>query len=321
MEDVILRFGHLADKICQKLSNQSLVKAKKVGRTLENFIHTRKSCNVRVIKNYTNCSDRLMNEIVTTSEAAIEIVSNLHEIFKKFPKGTRQSSSFIKKWIDTPLHLAAEKGDVNSYHLIMENVKNKNPFNPCMDYCFLSYKPPHDELCCRKTTPLHIAARKGHIDVCRLILENTDHKIPTDDVSGSLVGNTPFHLAAENGHIAICQLLIENRQINFEDTNPRGCNGLTVFHIAAANGHLEICKLIVKTAIIEKLEENYPGSSNSLPALHIAATNGNLQVCKLIIEAVEDLDKKDPFSWGISPMALAIKYNHLHVQIYLRSLR
>ena len=321
MEDVILRFDHLADKIYQKLNNQDLVKAKKVGKAWENFIQTRKSCNLRVIKSYTNCSNKLMNKIAINSERAIEIVFNLHEIFKKFPKGTRQSSSFIKKWLDTPLHLAAENGDVNSYHLIMENVKDKNPFNPCRNYYFVSYKPPHDQLCCRKTTPLHIAARKGHLDVCKLILENTDNKIPTDDVGGSLVGNTPFHLAAQNGHIAICQLLIENRVINFEDTNPRGCNGLTVFHIAAANGHLEICKLIVKTAIIEKLEENYPGGSNNLPALHIAATNGNLQVCKLIIEAVEELNKKDTFSWGISPMDLAIKYNHLHVQDYLRSLR
>ena len=123
-----------------------------------------------------------------------------------------------------PIHIGILVKD--SQQAVLKSM-NKNPFNPCMDYCFLSYKPPHDELCCRKTTPLHIAARKGHIDVCRLILENTDHKIPTDDVSGSLVGNTPFHLAAENGHIAICQLLIENRQINFEDTNPRGCNGLT----------------------------------------------------------------------------------------------
>ena len=109
--------------------------------------------------------------------------------------------------------------------------------------------------------------------------------------------------------------------INFEDKNPRGCNTLTVLHLAAANGHLEICKLIVRAAIMEKLEDKYPGGSNSLPALHIAATNGNLQVCKLIIEAVEELDKKDPFSLGVTPMDLAIKYNHLHVQDYLRSLR
>ena len=315
MEEVILRSEHLADQIFLKLNNQGLAKSKKVDNLWRNFINSSKSCNIRMIKGYTNCSDKLLKQLVTNSDIAIEIVHNLHEIFKDFPKGTRQSSSFINKWTETPLHLAAEKGDVNTYHLIMEKVKDKNPFNPCRNYHFKSYIDCNI-LHCRSTTPLHNAAKKGHYDICKLILENTNKKIPTDDV-----GDTPLHLAAENGHFPICQLLMENRVINFEDKNPKGRQRLTVFHIAAANGHLEICKLIVKTAIIEKLEENYPGGRNSLPALHIAATNGNLQVCKLIIEAVEELNKKDPFSWGISPMDLAIKYNHLHVQDYLRSLR
>ena len=314
MEEVILRSEHLADQIFLKLNNQGLAKSKKVGKTWENFLHSSKSCNLRIIKGYTNCSNKLMNKIVSNSGSAIEIVDNLHEIFKRFPKGTRQSSPFIKNWTDSPLHLAAENGDMNSYHLIMEKIKDKNPLNPCRYYWFTSCID-HKDLYCRRTTPLHIAARKGHYEICRLILENTEMQIPTDDV-----GDTPFHLAAKNGHFSICQLLIENRVINFEDKNPKGCESLTVLHIAAANGHLEICKLIVEAVIIEKLDEKHPGGSNSLAGLHIAAANGNLAVCKLIIEAVEELDRKDPFSCKVSPMDLAIKYNHVHVQEYLRNL-
>ena len=30
-------------------------------------------------------------------------------------------------------------------------------------------------------TPLHMAARNGHLSVCQLIVENVDDKIPTDN--------------------------------------------------------------------------------------------------------------------------------------------
>ena len=46
-------------------------------------------------------------------------------------------------------------------------------------------------------TPLHLAARNGHIDVCRLIMKNVWNKNP------KLFGATPRKLAYENDHMEI----------------------------------------------------------------------------------------------------------------------
>ena len=40
----------------------------------------------------------------------------------------------------TPLHLAAESGQPGAYHLIMENVVNKNPLNIISDEMSRTYR-------------------------------------------------------------------------------------------------------------------------------------------------------------------------------------
>jgi ankyrin repeat protein len=89
-----------------------------------------------------------------------------------------------------------------------------------------------------KKTP-HVAARKGHLDICKLITKNVQDKNP-----GNNDGRTPFHDAAKEGHLDICKLIIEN----IKDKNPEGVNGDSPLHLAAEGGcwgHLNICKLII----------------------------------------------------------------------------
>ena len=51
----------------------------------------------------------------------------MNKIFKKFPQGTRQSMGFLKSWGLTPLHMAAEEGQMSICELIMDNIDIKNP--------------------------------------------------------------------------------------------------------------------------------------------------------------------------------------------------
>ena len=52
-----------------------------------------------------------------------------------------------------------------------------------------------------KSTPLHYAALRGHMDICRLIINNVDNKHPVNKH-----GVTPKELAVQFGHIAVSQL-------------------------------------------------------------------------------------------------------------------
>lgn len=54
------------------------------------------------------------------------------------------------------------------------------------------------------TTPLHLAAEHGHMEVLRILLE---HKADKDKSSPH--GLTPLRLAALNGHTEVVKLLLE----------------------------------------------------------------------------------------------------------------
>ena len=66
----------------------------------------------------------------------------------------------------------------------MINVEEKNPLNK------------------NRMTPLHIAARYGHTEICQFIMINVKEKNPLNENR-----MTPLHLAAGSGHLAVCQLI------------------------------------------------------------------------------------------------------------------
>ena len=76
----------------------------------------------------------------------------------------------------------------------------------------------------RNNTPLHWAAVKGQLEVCKFIIANVDNKNPSNNY-----GRTPLHGAANSGHVKVCQLLMEN----VEDKNPSNSRGNTSLHDAA----------------------------------------------------------------------------------------
>ena len=56
-----------------------------------------------------------------------------------------------------------------------------------------------------KWTPLHTAAKFGHVDICRILLENSEDKNPPN-----INGVTPLHVAAKEGHLEVCKILLES---------------------------------------------------------------------------------------------------------------
>ena len=229
MDEIMLRFPHLAEQIYGELDNQSLVKCKEVSLSWYHFMNNNKASNVRVIKGYTNCSNALMKKLAKNNEDVIQISSDLHKIFKNFRREIRQSSW---TWMSSPLHVAAENGYLNAYCLIMENIKDKNPSRIYSKPVFI--ENTHKS---KRTTPLHLAAMNGHFNICESILENIEGKIPTDEDDV-----TPLHYAAQNGHILICQMFMEK----IKGQNPKTIHGWTPLHFAAANGHVKVCKLITE---------------------------------------------------------------------------
>ena len=101
----------------------------------------------------------------------------------------------------------------------------------------LSKPNPTNPANCGGMTLLHVAAKKGYLNVCKLIAENVQEKNPED-----CFGVTPIQLAAKNGHYEVCQLIISN----VNEKNPAMHDGFTPLHIATKHGHYKICNLIGK---------------------------------------------------------------------------
>ena len=184
--------------------------------------------------------------------------------------------------LHTPLHNAAANGHLELCKFIIECEGNVNPShnksksqNRKNLLCLVCYNSgsecDHENeylFCggCRKSgcnemiTPLHMAAKKGHLEVCKLFIKKLENKNP-----GDCKGLTPLTCAVEKGQFEICQYIISN----LDNKNPGNKRGVTPLHLAAEKGHLRIFKYISK-----KLEDKSPRDVEGRTPFHYAASEG-----------------------------------------------
>ena len=65
-------------------------------------------------------------------------------------------------------------------------------------------KNPVDDMLTQ--TPLHTAADKGHLEICKIIIKKLK---PKERNTKDIIGRTPQHFAAKNGFLAILKLMFD----------------------------------------------------------------------------------------------------------------
>ena len=158
-----------------------------------------------------------------------------------------------------------------------------------------------------ETTPFHLAAERGELQVCQEIMENADDMNPTT-LGG--YGLTPLHKAAENGHLSVYQLISKS----VDDKNPKDKFDVTPLHWAARNGHLSVCQFIVENVVDKNPKSDWWTGldiRNGSTPLHEAAENGHLSVCQFILKNVDDKNPRTRL--GRTPLHLAAKNGHISV--------
>ena len=95
----------------------------------------------------------------------------------------------------TPVDFAAIEGHLEVFKLLTETLEDKNqtPF-------------------AHNWTPLHRAASRGCLELCRFIIDSGADKRPIGNVNirGSIyLGYTPLAIAASEGHLTTCKLFID----------------------------------------------------------------------------------------------------------------
>ena len=165
---------------------------------------------------------------------------------------------------------------------------------------------------------LHVAARRGYMDLCKTLVEKYNFDVHMTDSSG----RTALHLCAGSGTYQFFRYFLKmGFDINLRTKHQENC-----LHIAASFGHIELCKMLLekysfdihavdrygrsplhKCLIFFGINDQllqyfitmgsniYQETSNGENILHLAAKMGHLSFCKTLIEKynfdIHTLDK------------------------------
>ena len=260
MEVVLLRFPHIGSQIFDQLDNPFLTKCREVSDSWNSFIDNEKLPWIRMIVQHIKPLASPWKKFLRKSnyESLVEIALSVIQYYKEFncvPENT------------VPLHFAAMTGKTEIIERLIQKGSQLNKIRGAgiceeawqvtsreiSDYYEGGVRPklllhhkkrkkfelektnwiPEMEIDSFQCTPLHYAARNGHLTAYQVIMEVSHIKNPE---CGYM---TPFHMAAKHGHLGICKLIIDH----VEDKNPKNVDDETPLHYAAEGGFIEICKL------------------------------------------------------------------------------
>lgn len=301
MEEVVLRFPHLAQNIFEKLDNQSVSNCCNISRNCKALINDQKFYWIRITQNCLRYPEIFFIKILMQSNvASVRKVAlaareymygdTLNTLRKKY--GDEAGKVPLRSlMLRTSLHYVAISGEIEIFKGVFESalLRNHDKDLVIIDDLVIENrenilsKNPADF---QGITPLHLAVKYDQIEVCKFIIENIKENNPKDFIHGS----TPFHYAAEMGHIEICQLMIQN----VKEENSKDNDGMTPLHLAAQNGHLEVTQLI-----IGNVAEKSPLNNVGLNPIYFAFINGHLNVCELIIINVGAKNPQKPSGWSL----------------------
>ena len=152
---------------------------------------------------------------------------------------------------------------------------------------------------------LHIAARKGHLDLCKTLVNKHKFDVRMTDNNGWI----SLHFSVENGRTDLINFLTDMGADNYHKTN---C-GKNCLHIASLNGHLDLCKMFLDnhkfdihisdndgwtplhcsakngsfelfSYLLDKGSEIYCKTKDMENILHLSAANGHFDICEFVLE-------------------------------------
>ena len=104
MEEVFLRYSHIAEQILDQLDNKNLAQSNKINRLWYNFIKNHKNTWLRMIKKYTKCSNGSMKRIIPKGDVktVAQLAKKIKTLYKKYPNDFATSKM-------SPIHKAAKQ--------------------------------------------------------------------------------------------------------------------------------------------------------------------------------------------------------------------
>lgn len=191
----------------------------------------------------------------------------------------------------TLLHCAAQHGNIEIVKYLFPLVNDKLPISGPRTYS--------NGFTVDKETPLHLAARKGHLSVIDFMV----HQLKNGDMNPALGdGRTVLHRAAYYGHLNVVSFYTSR----LDNPNPGKVSnddfrGRTPLHFAAQQGHLEVVKHFCNL-----LQDKNPCDDYGYTVLHSAASKGHIDIVKYLVQFVDNKHPEAGDYWNYrTPLNLA----------------
>ena len=140
-ETLFLRFSHLSESILGKLSNENLVKCRKINKSWKQGIDNQKITWKRIIQSKTKSYDKFQNEWKRV------FGKNPLDFFKELALAAQSFYEIPECKQYSPLHVTAGYGKPKLFKNVLSKFEDKNPISDV------------------SWTPLHRAAKEGHLSI------------------------------------------------------------------------------------------------------------------------------------------------------------
>ncbi|GMH37558.1 hypothetical protein BSKO_05431 [Bryopsis sp. KO-2023] len=140
-------------------------------------------------------------------------------------------------------------------------------------------------------TPLHVAADKGHTEICGDLLEHANDVGVECHSRQTEAGWTPLHHACRNGHLDAARVLVKY----MSDVNVRCAAGWTALHVAVDNCHGDLVELLLRETnanpnVQSRINEESERSGGGWTPLHAAQDKGRLDIGRMLLKYGADPD-------------------------------
>lgn len=118
-------------------------------------------------------------------------------------------------------------------------------------------------------TALHIAARFGHDECARILIEGTDEQKADLNAVEKNFNWTPLHIAAVDGHLSVAKLMVEAGA----DVDKLDSSGWTAKEHASLRGHLPIARLLRENTRVDEINPTPSANGEDGQGKDVAGTS------------------------------------------------
>ena len=283
MEEILLRFPHIGEKIFDLMDDISFASCRKVCQTWKSFIENQKSFWTRIIVAY----ERKVSKRPTENDELCELIRKM--INKEKNESKDPTESDIKRLSESLKKLSLATLRNFSRKLLKENLQRwrnrRCTWCTCKPSFFSSYCIGHPQFLApcavpnlvehtRGNTSLHIAAESGETEIFKIMLEYRNLSFLSNSC-----GHTPFFLAVRHGRLEIVEILLqkfkESKRINLKET-------YRAFRYVCKNGPTNIADFLIENQDAFFI---YP----NIESFYFACMSGNLDIAQIMFQKSEKL--------------------------------